>query len=176
MSTEHVQTRVRDERLSEQLDEAAEEYGSRSEAVRVALQEKYLDGEDADCDAVPDELADVPLKGRDGYYELVDFVGEGGHLELEAAESILANHLNIGTRSVRNVVTRPLVDAGALAIRQGVHEVAVVVRPLEDPAENADADELPDDGDGADGDGPTVDAPEDAGDRLDELANAEVGE
>ena len=168
-----VNFRLKDDELAAALADAEDEAGSRSEAVRIALRETYVDGDEDAGENVPEALTDVPLKARSGYRELVETVGEGGHLEVDAAESILANQLNISTDSIRHVVTKPLVNSGALRLRQGIHEVAIVVRPLEDLATDADANLLEDDdGDSEDDLAVDVDDPENASERLDELAAA----
>ncbi len=168
-STGTVTVRITDPELMADLNAAAEEVGSRSEAVRVAVRETHGDvGADGES-VVEGPLADVPLKARSGYSELVDYTGENGHIELEAAESILANRLNISTDSVRKVVTQPLINAGVFGISQGVHEVTLVVKPLEDASGEGD---LPDADDDSDGGEYEADDPSEAGDRLDELTAA----
>lgn len=170
--------RIDDPELATALEDAADEVGSKSKTVRSALREKLL--EESEEDVEPFD-GDVPRKAREGHRKLVEFVGLDGHLEIGAAESIMANHLNIKTLSVRQVVTRPLVNAGWLTLQQGVHEVALVVRDPREQTEstsdetvsvpphiaaNARAKDLDED------DGDDADDVETAGDRLDELAAA----
>ncbi|WP_058365737.1 ribbon-helix-helix domain-containing protein [Haloparvum sedimenti] len=124
---ERVSARMNDPTLTDALDEAAEEFGSRSEALRFAVRVALVDGEDAADDAAG-ALADLPMKARDGYEELVDYAGVGGRIELGAAESILAQKLNISTESVRHVALRPMRNADVIALHQGINQVTVVVR------------------------------------------------
>lgn len=165
--------RIDDPELATALEDAADEVGSKSKTVRSALREKLL--EESEEDVEPFD-GDVPRKAREGHRKLVEFVGLGGHLEIDAAESIMANHLNIKTLSVRQVVTRPLVNAGWLSRQQGVHEVALVVR---DPREQTEttSDDVLDELEASDE--PDVDTDADdvetASDRLDELAAATEG-
>ena len=170
-STGTVTVRITDPELMADLNGAAEELGSRSEAIRMAVRETHGDANEGESGIAAGPLAGVPVKARSGYSELVDYVGEDGHLELDAAESILANRLNISTESVRRVVTRPLVDAGVFGINQGVHEVTLVVKPVDDPSGDGDVPEP----DGDAGREFEVDDPENASDRLDELAEAGAG-
>jgi len=176
-ATGKVTTRLNDPELASALEDAADEVGSKSEIVRTALRETLLAESEEDVDA-GDRAGDVPLKAQEGHQKLVEYVGVGGHIELEAAESIVANHLNIATTSVRQVVTRPLVNAGWLSRQQGVHQVAVVVR---DP--DAENDEpagetvsvpphIAAEARSGDVDADDADDVETAGDRLDELVEA----
>lgn len=167
--------RIEDPELAAAIEEQAAERGSKSEVMRSGLRESILSESDDDVDAYDTE---VPVKAREGHRKLVEFVGVDGHLELEAAESILANHLNIKSTSVRQVVTRPLVNADWLSLQQGVHEVSIVVRDPDaeldaagDVADELTADVLDPD---AVREAATTDADdvETAGDRLDELAAA----
>jgi hypothetical protein len=123
----HVTARVRDPNLVEALEEASDEAGSRSEAIRVALRDSYLDGRGDDGGS--DDS--IPAKARDAHRQLVDWTGIGGRLELDTAESVLANHLNIQKDAVRRMVIYPLKQANAVEIHQGIHTVSLVVGTLE---------------------------------------------
>lgn len=156
-TSERITARVQDPDLLAALLDAEGEMGSRSEAIRAALRETYVEGTDRD-----ERDAGVPTKAREAHRRLMNYTGVDGHIELDAAESILANHLNIKTESVRTVVTQRLVDAGLVSLQQGIHHVSLVVRS----PDAADADEA----NGA----VDVDAddPEEADAVLDELAAA----
>lgn len=123
----HVSTRVRDPELVDALEEASDETGSRSEAIRMALREAYL-GESGDEDG---EDSGLPVKALEGYRKLVEWTGIGGRIELDTAESILANHLNIQKEAVRKAVIYPLREEGAIGIQQGIHNVSIIVGTLD---------------------------------------------
>ncbi|TKX82505.1 hypothetical protein EXE43_29075, partial [Halorubrum sp. SS5] len=70
-------------------------------------------------------------KARDAHRKLVEWAGIGGRLELNTAESVLANHLNIQKEAVRKVALQPLKANDAVALHQGLHEVTLVVGRLD---------------------------------------------
>lgn len=172
--------RIDDPELGEAVAEAEEEHGSKSDAVRSALRDSLLGSEGFDVGVVAGRK--VPQKAVEGHRKLVEYTGVGGRIDLDTAESILANHLNIQKESVRSVVIKPLRGANVLGLSQGITQVTLVVGSAKDPTNDEGvsrmqmAQEHHTAGATVDGDAADVDDPEDAGSRLDELADAEVGE
>jgi len=80
------------------------EHGSLADAIRFAVSEAYVDGDDVG----ETEDSVISLKAREGHRKLVEWTGIGGRIELETAESVLANHLNIKTDAIRKMVVKPL--------------------------------------------------------------------
>ena len=160
----HATVRFRDESLVEALEEAEGEHGSRSEAIRHAVATAYGGSDDVEGD----EDSGLPVKAKEGHRKLVEWTGRGGRIELDTAESILANHLNIQKEAVRKVVIQPLKRENVIALHQGIHHVSIVVgdldgeevKPRESPASTS-TEAATDGGDGRD--------------RLDELADAVQG-
>jgi len=159
--------RIDDPKLGAALEEAEEEHGSKSEAVRSALRDSLLG---AGGDNVSDSNGQkVPQKAVEGHRKLVEYTGVGGRLELATAESILANHLNIKKEAVRKVVIQPLKRENVIALHQGIHHVSIVVGTLDDEPINVerevtDASETE-----------AVTDVDEASDRLDELTAADTG-
>jgi hypothetical protein len=158
----HASVRFRDAELVEALETAEEEHGSRSEAIRKAVATAYSSGDDAESS----NDTGLPVKARDAHQKLVDWAGIGGRLELNTAESVLANHLNIQKEAVRKVAIQPLKANNAVALHQGLHEVTLVVGHLDgSEIEATESAALMSSGEAvADGG--------EASDRLDELAEA----
>ena len=159
-----VSFRVEDPALAAAIEEAAESEGSKSEAVRNGLRAGLL-GDDVESEDASDAL---PSKARDAHRKLVEWAGVGGRLELDTAESVLANHLNIQKAAVRKTVLQPLKAGDAIALHQGLHEVTLVVGRLD--GSDVEARETP-------ASTTSTEAATDGGearDRLDDLANAEV--
>lgn len=117
----------------------------------------------------------MPQKAVEGHRKLVEYTGVGGRIDLDTAESILANHLNIQKESVRSVVIKPLNGAGVLGVSQGISQVALVVGSAGDPAKDEGWARLQAAQQHHTA-GAEVDDPDEASDRLDNLANAEVGD
>ena len=158
----HATVRFRDADLVEALEAAEEEHGSRSEAIRMAVATAY----GSDDSAESSDESGLPVKARDAHRKLVEWAGIGGRLELNTAESVLANHLNIQKEAVRKVALQPLKANDAVALHQGLHEVTLVVGRLDgseieatEPAPSTSSGEAV-----ADGGDPS--------DRLDKLAEA----
>jgi len=156
---------IRDRTLLEALEEAEEEHGSLAEALRHAVSTTYVNTEGGEPATQSDE---IPAKARDAHRKLVEWAGVGGRLELNTAESVLANHQNIQKAAVRKTVLQPLKANDAIALHQGLHEVTLVVGRLdgddvearEPPASTSSEDAVADGGE--------------ARERLDELESAEV--
>ena len=157
----HVTARVSDPELVAALQAASDETGSKSEAIRLALREAYL----GDVDDAGDDTG-MPVKAREAHGKLVELAGVGGRLELDTAEALLANYLNIAKEAVRRTVIHELKKANAIAVHQGIHSVSVVVGRLDgedvEPREPATASTAP-----------ATDGGE-ARERLEELSSAEV--
>ncbi|WP_280585097.1 hypothetical protein [Halorubrum sp. Boch-26] len=154
---------IRDEARLDALAEAEEEHGSLADAIRFAVSEAYVDGDDAS----ETDDGEIPLKAREGHRKLVEWTGIGGRIELETAESVLANHLNIKTDAIRRIVVKPLKAADVIRLHQGVHDVWVIVGSLDDATASPDPDP----------DVPAQKAATDGGEareRLDELAAADT--
>jgi|GEM_PF-981874 len=172
--------RIDDPELGEALAEAEEEHGSKSAAMRSALRDSLLGSEGFEVGVVGGRK--VPQKAVEGHRKLVEYTGVGGRIDLDTAESILANHLNIQKESVRSVVIKPLRGANVLGLSQGITQVTIVVGSAKDPANDEGmsrlqaAQEHHTAGAKVDGGEIAAEDPEDASERLDELADAEVEE
>lgn len=130
MSDVHASVRFRDEETITELESAADEHGSRSEAIRRAVRAHYSETAESNDGG-------LPAKAREGHETLVEWTGIGGRIELDTAESILANKLNIQKDAVRRVVLHKLREAEAIGLHQGIHHVSVVVDALEDDVKSA---------------------------------------
>jgi hypothetical protein len=135
--TDQVTFRIDDEVLAEALDEAEDEHGSRSEALREAIRHTYLDNPEmlGDLDSSP-----LPKAAREGYAALREHADVGVRLGIDAAESIIAQRVQLRKETVRSTVIHKLHAAGWIAVEQGVRQVAVVIRPrtAADGGRNAD--------------------------------------
>ncbi|QKY18322.1 hypothetical protein [Halorubrum sp. CBA1229] len=153
-----------DAELLAALEEAEEQHGSMADALRYAVAKTYVDGSEEDGDE-PD--TGLPVKAHEGHRKLMEWAGYRGRLELGTAESVLANHLNVQKEAVRKTVIEPLRKEDAIRIHQGIHTVSIIVGTLEgDEPEPRDSTST------------STEAATDGGEareRLDELANAEVG-
>lgn len=102
-----VSARVSDDELLDALDEAADEHGSRSEAIRAALRETYADRDGNEAN-VARHLPDDPIVRR-GYDVLCDEASPfQSRIDVDTAMSRVANRLNIPKGSVKRRVIRPL--------------------------------------------------------------------
>jgi hypothetical protein len=131
--------RIDDDELAAALEDAADELGSRSAAVRAALREAYVD-DDADEGLATEAAPNLSLRQTRAHELLVEWAGIGGWVELEAAESTLASELNIPATAVRTALISPLKREGAVALAQGTSSVHVVVGPLPTPETNEPVD------------------------------------
>jgi len=161
--------RIDDPELGAALAEAEEEHGSKSEAMRSALRDSLLGTEGVSISDINGRK--VPQKAVEGHRKLVEYTGVGGYLELDTAESILANHLNIQKDAVRRVVIKPLNGAGVVGISQGISQVSIVVGTEANPASDEGWAKLQASQEYHTA-GEKVDDPSEASDRLDELAAA----
>ena len=154
---------IRDDARLEALAEAEEEHGSLADAIRFAVSEAYVDGDDVG----ETEDSVISLKAREGHRKLVEWTGIGGRIELETAESVLANHLNIKTDAIRQKVVKPLKARDVIRLHQGIHDVWIIVGSLDDATVSVDTEP----------DAPSHKVATDGGEareRLDELAPAET--
>lgn len=103
---EHIGTRIRDPELKDALDDAEDEHGSKSEALRNAIREAYVDG-----DEIPDAkrfLPDDPEVQR-GYQILREEAAPYTHrVDADTAKSRIANRLNIPKSAVKRRIILPL--------------------------------------------------------------------
>ncbi|TKX45831.1 hypothetical protein [Halorubrum sp. ARQ200] len=135
-----VNVRIDDPDIVEALEDAADDYGSKSLAVRIALRKAYI-GDDLE-DAAEEGAAGVhelSAKQLEAHRELRDWAGIGGWIELETAESVLANKLNIPARAVRKTLISPLKSEGAVKVSQSTSAVHVVVGQLPTTSETSEA-------------------------------------
>jgi hypothetical protein len=154
---------IRDDARLEALAEAEEEHGSLADAIRFAVSEAYVDGDDVG----ETEDSVISLKAREGHRKLVEWTGIGGRIELETAESVLANHLNIKTDAIRKMVVKPLKARDVIRLHQGIHDVWIIVGSLDDATVSVDTEPDAPSHKVATGGG-------EASERLDELAAAET--
>jgi len=110
---------IRDDARLEALAEAEEEHGSLADAIRFAVSEAYVDGDDVG----ETEDSVISLKAREGHRKLVEWTGIGGRIETETAESVLANHLNIKTDAIRQMVVKPLKARDVIRLHQDPRRV-----------------------------------------------------
>ena len=160
----HATVRFKDEEIVAALEEAEGEHGSRSEAIRQAVRAHYAGGDDVEAS---DETG-LPVKAKEGHRKLVEWTGRGGRIELDTAESILANHLNIQKEAVRKVVIQPLKREEVIALHQSIHHVSIVVGDVDGDVADIEIDV----------DVGETEAATDGGearDRLDELSDAVQG-
>ena len=170
--TGRLTVRIEDPELGAAIEEAAEDAGSKSEAVRSTLRDGLLGSDGFEVGVVGGRK--VPQKAVEGHRKLVEYTGVGGRIELDTAESILANHLNIQKESVRSVVIKPLGGAGVIGVSQGISQVTLIVGSEEEPASDEGWSQLQAAQEHHTA-GEKVDDPEKASDRLDELATAGTG-
>ena len=141
--------RVDDDLLDEYLDDAE----NKSELVREAVRLHRLKNgalEDA-------RLTD---KQRAAYAWLREYVGVDETMQYEVIQTVLAQKLSLGKEIVKELVLKPLDRLGYLRVTPRMHHVDVEVQP-------------PDAVDGKKPTTPDPDDPDDAGEKLDELAAAE---
>ncbi|MDB9301238.1 hypothetical protein PN417_09855 [Halorubrum ezzemoulense] len=127
-----VNVRIDDPDIVEALEDAADDYGSKSLAVRIALRQAYIgdDLEEEPGDGETKRAHELSAKQLEAHRELRDWAGIGGWIELETAESVLANKLNIPARAVRKTLISPLKSEGAVKVSQSTSAVHVVVGQL----------------------------------------------
>lgn len=137
MSTEtsgmRVAARVRDDDLIDAIDDAAGEYGSKSDAVRIALRKTFL-ADETDVDRDSDEVMSAALAGlsptaQSGYKALREATGDDQMVEVGAAKAMVASQTNVPSDSVRSMVLSPLKKAGLIAVTPHIRAVFVTVHP-----------------------------------------------
>ena len=139
MSTEtsgtRLTARVTDDELLDAVDDAAEEHGSKSEAMRHAIRTTFIDDE-SDADRDSDEvmsaaLAGLPPTAQSGYKTLREATGDDQMVEVGAAKAMVASETNVPSDSVRSMVLSPLKKAGLIAVTPHIRAVFVTVHPPE---------------------------------------------
>jgi len=153
-----------------ELESFLDEQENRSEAIREAIRVYQWKQEGVQDSRLTDQQ-------RVAYQWMLEQTDGGGRLSLEVAKTVLAQLLSLNSAIVKDQVFKPLQRAGYLRPAQyPTHVVLVVLAPSavegpnegeessgESSLEQADSEDLP---------GLSVDDPEKAGDRLDELAEA----
>jgi Arc/MetJ-type ribon-helix-helix transcriptional regulator len=144
-----VRARVDDEDLEEFLDDV----DNKSEAVREALRLYRLQHE---------AIEDDRLTGaqRSAYRWMREQTGVGGRLRLEVARTVLAQTLSRKKDLIKYTVLQPLENLGYIDVSAGMQSVTITVLP-------------PQNGEDEPGVDVEVDDPEEAGETLDALADAE---
>jgi len=128
-SSERITARVSDPDLRTALDDAADEHGSRSEAVRHAIRSTYgadvdESGGESDDVTIPDDLS---ATARAAYWHLREHVGTERLVELSSAKSLLANETNTPAEAVRSTIFEPLRRAGLIGVSPRVSTAFIVV-------------------------------------------------
>lgn len=118
--SEHVTVRITDDELQQILQSKADECGSQSEAIREALRRMPKDGETD---------TELPDKAHEGYGILRDYCTVGDTVDIESAESLIAQELQINADAVRRMVIKPLVEKRYLEKSQTMQRVYVTVKP-----------------------------------------------
>jgi Arc/MetJ-type ribon-helix-helix transcriptional regulator len=113
-----VSVRLSPERY-ETVEELAGEFGSKSAVLRRGVVELADDDPDDDTD---DDAAER------GYQLLVNMVGVGGIVSLEAARAHLADELNQPKDTIRTTVFEPLRRSDRIELVQTINDVTIVVR------------------------------------------------
>lgn len=124
-----IGARIEDERLLNRLEDEADRLGSQSEAVRVALREALLENESDNEDNSGTQDGELPRKASAGYEAIREFWEVGDTLEIETAESIIAQELQISKEVCRRAVIKPLVNRRYLLKRQTMRAVFIEVAP-----------------------------------------------
>jgi hypothetical protein len=114
--------RVDDPDLLEAIDAAEEEWGSKSEALRVAVRASLVEREAGDGDDLPDVA-------RKGLRKLRQLAGGSGVVQVDTAQSVLANDLKITKEMVKPEVFRPLRRAGHIGVKSRIHDSVIQVYP-----------------------------------------------
>lgn len=109
---------------SEELEELLNEVNNKSEIVREGLRLWQVENKAG-------EYADLDDEQAYGYEWLLDRVGAGGRVNVEAAKNELAQEISKDMRYVMNQVIKPLERKGYLRVRTGIERVDLVVTPPE---------------------------------------------
>jgi len=144
----HLSVRVDDDELEAFLNDRE----SNSETVRTAL--RYLRAQEQGVD--DDRLTHDQ---RAAYQWLRDRVGVGGTMTVGVVENRLAQHLSQDMDLVKRALLRPLESHGYIRVQSRINTARITVLP----PSSASAGPEP---------STASDAPEDASERLDELAAA----
>lgn len=147
----HLSVRIEDDELEAFRDDRE----SASETVRTAL--RYLRAQEQGVD--DERLTDDQ---RAAYQWFRDRVGVGGTMTVGVAKNRLAQHLSQDMDLVKWALLRPLESHGYIRVQSRISTSRITVLPPEAAEEEPRGSAA-------------VDDPEEAGDRLDELAEAETG-
>lgn len=120
-----VKARVSDPDLLRAL-ERAESDESMAEVVRSSLRAELLDDDEGDESA---EGGEVPRVARKALREMRRHAGSGSLLTVETAESVVANHCNIPSESVRRTIFQPLRRAGLIGVSPRVQASYIQLDP-----------------------------------------------
>jgi len=137
--TETVTLRLKDPELQQAVDEAEDEYGNRSEAIRAALRVAYTS--EGDAATVTSDGGPTP-KAIEAHEWMVDYAGIGGRIGVETARSLIAQKFQIKSKTITNLIFRPLQRNDWISVDTGLHKVAIVVKPRPD-ATTEDTREVP---------------------------------
>jgi hypothetical protein len=132
--TETVTLRLKDPELQDAIEEAEEEYGNRSEAIRAALRVAYTG--DGDAPTVTAEGGPTK-KAVEAHQWMVNYAGIGGRIGIDTARSLIAQKFQIKAKTIDNLIIRPLHANEWIAVSQGLHDVALVVKERPTDAPNA---------------------------------------
>ena len=138
--TETVTLRLKDPELQQAVADAEEEYGNRSEAIRAALRATYTGEGDA-----PTTTADggPTTKAIEAHEWMVDYAGVGSRIGIDTARSLIAQKFQIKAKTIDNLIFTPLKQNDWIAVSQGLHSVAIVVKPRPDANAADDTREVP---------------------------------
>lgn len=129
-----IRARINDEELANQIEEAAEEHGSISEAVRHAISHTYGDTDETtdEPETVVDRLNESSLRkahrclwsisrGRDGGRENV------GHTSADAAMSVLAQEFSVNKAAVKPMYLTALKSESVIDVDPGQSQTIIYV-------------------------------------------------
>jgi len=126
--SERVTARISDREVLEALDKAIDRHGNKSEAVRYALRETFVDGSDTE-----DAEIDVPKKAIHGYQVMRDHCDSSDMLiEVNTAKSLVASETNTPLDGIKSTVFEPLRKEGLLDVTQRVSSAFLVVRAIDE--------------------------------------------
>lgn len=124
----NLRSRINDDDLIDAIKQAADQHGSKSEAVRHALRETYLNGSNDNPERqnshLPDEL-------QDAHERLWEETGEYPILRISRSISILAQYLGVDADTVKRDYLKQLERANMISLIEGMK--LVVKDPI--PAE-----------------------------------------
>lgn len=117
-----VSVQIRDPDLQAALEEA-EEGASLSEVVRGSLESDLLE---EDNSKTPE--GKVTAQAKRGYRAMEQYVSDGEFIEVDTAESVVANYCNVPSDSVRHTIFQPLREAGWIGVTQRIEHVMIQLK------------------------------------------------